>query len=162
MFRCSHTPSSRCEKTSLLLLDVSGCVAWSQVAQLTRCPRHRLVQPSHGRRRSIVCICGWPSPKALERTRSLSWASEDCVQRWYCRYSKCSGFFERVMTTHVAFNRSCSFLRILPSHKLRARSFRICVSVSRFSSSSLKIDFPTHNLEISLDRWLFPSHRFAD
>jgi hypothetical protein len=91
------------------------------VARLTRCPRPRLVQPSRGRGPSIVCICGWPNIKALERNPILSWTTEYCIQRCYWHYSKCSGFLERVMTTHVAFNRSCSFLRILSSDEIRTR-----------------------------------------
>jgi hypothetical protein len=116
------------------------------------------------RTRTVVCICSCPSTKALERIASLSWTSEDCVQRCYRHHSKFLRLFERVMTTHVAFNRSCSFLRILPSDKIIARSLGVFVSIftSRFFPSPLVFDFSSHNLEISLDRWLFPSHRFAD
>jgi len=134
------TPSNRREKISRRenkspFHDVGGCVAWSQVARLTRCPRHRLVQPSRGRGRSIVCICGWPNTKALERTPRLSWNSEDCAQRCYWHYSKWSGFFKRVMTTHVAFNRSCSFLRILSPDKKNSEEAYVYVSqISRQDS----------------------------
>jgi hypothetical protein len=37
-------------------------------------------------------------------------------------------FFERVMTTHIAFSRRCSFLRILPSDKISKESTCMCLN----------------------------------